>query len=114
MAHETAAHEQIRMPRLEARRWTPALCEAAFEIYGDPVAMQFLDPNYPLRDMEAMRAHMDGILERNAGFENRMGSWPLFERDTGALAGTILLKPLPGSTEIEVGWHILRSRWGRG
>ena len=43
-----------------------------------------------------------------------MGSWPLFEKATDELVGTVLLKPLPDSDKIEVGWHVARDCWGRG
>ena len=42
------------------------------------------------------------------------GSWPLFERESGALVGAVLLKPLPEAEEIEVGWHLARAAWGNG
>lgn len=102
------------MPRLVARIWTPDLAEAAFAIYGDPVAMRFMRPNYPLADVPAMRDRIGEIIERNAAWSGRLGSWPLFERKSNALVGTILLKPLPGSEKTEVGWHLARSQWGRG
>ncbi|MCM0675069.1 GNAT family N-acetyltransferase [Micromonospora phytophila] len=41
-------------------------------------------------------------------------------RDTGVVAGSVLLKPLPGRDEgvptedIEVGWHLHPDSWGHG
>jgi len=104
------------MPRLVARVWSVDQAESAFAIYGDPVAMRFMHPHYPLADVAAMRTRIGEIIERNAGWNDRMGSWPLFERNTDVLVGAVLLKPLPGDgpEKIVVGWHLLRSRWGRG
>ena len=43
-----------------------------------------------------------------------MGAWAMVERKTSEIVGTILLKPLPGDTRIEVGWHLAHKHWGRG
>ena len=44
----------------------------------------------------------------------RFGCWAV-EPDSGPVAGTILLKPLPnGVGEVEVGWHLHPDSWGRG
>jgi ribosomal-protein-alanine N-acetyltransferase len=47
------------------------------------------------------------------------GSFPLFLRETGALVGTAILKPLVDGAEkvqpeIEIGWHLRKSAWGQG
>jgi RimJ/RimL family protein N-acetyltransferase len=45
----------------------------------------------------------------------RYGIWAVEVRDTGAVAGTVLLKPLPdGDGEVEVGWHLHPDSWGHG
>jgi RimJ/RimL family protein N-acetyltransferase len=47
--------------------------------------------------------------------DGRFGVWALELADTGAVAGTVLLKPLPdGVGEVEVGWHLHPDSWGRG
>jgi len=100
--------------RLRAGRWVIDLAESAFSIYGDPVAMRFMRPNYPVSDVAAMRARLEEIIARNERYQGRMGSWPLFVRETDTMVGAILLKPLPGSEQIEVGWHLGRAHWGNG
>ncbi|MCC9145974.1 MULTISPECIES: GNAT family N-acetyltransferase [unclassified Arthrobacter] len=49
------------------------------------------------------------------------GVWAVEERDTGKLAGTLLLKPIPASGperqpsgDIEIGWHFHPASWGQG
>ncbi|MGY1750765.1 GNAT family N-acetyltransferase [Modestobacter sp. SYSU DS0511] len=45
----------------------------------------------------------------------RHGCWAIEPRDGGAVAGTVLLKPLPnGVGEVEVGWHLHPDSWGCG
>lgn len=47
-----------------------------------------------------------------------LGVWAIVD-PVGALAGTLLLKPIPDSgtntaTDVEVGWHLHPRAWGRG
>ncbi len=108
------AQQWLATERLRAGFWSVDLAERAFAIYGDPVAMRFMRPNYPVTDVAAMRARLEEIIARNAQYQERMGSWPLFLRDTDEMVGAVLLKPLPGSEQVEVGWHLGRSHWGNG
>lgn len=105
---------ELDMPRLRACHWHPDLAAEALRIYGDPVAMRFLRPTYPLDDVDAMHQTIEQVIARNAQYDRRMGSWPLFEKQTDRLVGTVILKPLPDDTKVEVGWHVARDDWGRG
>ena len=104
----------LKTDRLYLSNWSFADAEAAFAIYGDPIAMRFMHPNYPVVDVAAMRTRLGEIIERNKSFADGFGSWPIFRRDNDMLIGAVLLKPLPDSTQIEVGWHLARSEWGNG
>ncbi|WP_146362678.1 GNAT family N-acetyltransferase [Arthrobacter yangruifuii] len=49
------------------------------------------------------------------------GIWAVQDKDSGNLAGTLLLKPIPASGpdrrpsgDIEIGWHFHPAGWGRG
>jgi RimJ/RimL family protein N-acetyltransferase len=42
------------------------------------------------------------------------GVWAVEVRETGTVAGTVLLVPLPESEEVEVGWHFHPDSWGHG
>jgi RimJ/RimL family protein N-acetyltransferase len=106
--------EALVMARLRARHWHVDMATEAMRIYGDPVAMRFLSPTYPLKDEAAMRANIERVIGLNATHAKPMGSWPLFDKDKDNLVGTVLLKPLPNSDRIEVGWHLARDVWGRG
>jgi len=43
-----------------------------------------------------------------------LGWWLIFDRKTDELIGSILLQPLEGTFEIEIGYHILPEHWGKG
>ena len=99
--------------RLAARRWSMKDAQAAFAIYGHPDVTRFLDQ--PFESVEEIRRRLERIVARDVALADRgMGSWALAEKETGQLVGSVLLKPLPDTEEIEVGWHLRRDAWGRG
>jgi RimJ/RimL family protein N-acetyltransferase len=54
-----------------------------------------------------------------AGYGETYGIWAVQVRDSGVVAGTVLLKPMPGAnneptSDIEVGWHLHPDAWGKG
>jgi [ribosomal protein S5]-alanine N-acetyltransferase len=107
--------------RLVARPWDPEEDAAgAFVMYGDPEVVRYIG-NQLVPDVDAQRIRLAAIVERWAPFEGRFASWPVFEKATGELVGTSLLKPVPASgtqgalsDDIEIGWHVARRHWGRG
>ncbi|MCO5296912.1 MAG: GNAT family N-acetyltransferase [Fimbriimonadaceae bacterium] len=99
--------------RLLARPWTLDDVNAAFEIYGDPRVMKTLGTG-PAPDIGAMRERLSAVLERNAPFAGRMGFWALEASDSGTIVGSVILKPLPESERVEVGWHLGHAHWGQG
>jgi RimJ/RimL family protein N-acetyltransferase len=54
------------------------------------------------------------IEERDSVYGGKFGGWALETKDAGRIAGSVLLKPLPDSENIEVGWHLARHAWGNG
>jgi RimJ/RimL family protein N-acetyltransferase len=63
------------------------------------------------------REEADAAVDRWAGRgseDGRFGVWAIQVRDTGVVAGTVLLVNLPESEEIEVGWHLHPDSWGHG
>jgi RimJ/RimL family protein N-acetyltransferase len=108
--------------RFSARAWDPDTdAEGAFAMYGDPDVVRYIG-NRLVADIDDQRERLRALQDRWAPFEGRYGSWPVFERATGELVGTALLKPLPISGvnltvlsgDIEIGWHVAKRHWGRG
>ncbi|MCB9850096.1 MAG: GNAT family N-acetyltransferase [Phycisphaerales bacterium] len=103
----------FEMPRLVAGIWRVELAPQALAIYGDAEVTRMLHRE-PVPDEAGARQWIQEYVERNATFPAGCGIWPLFEKDGGALVGSIVLKPLPECSEIEVGWHLGRFAWGKG
>jgi len=105
--------------RLVARPFDPEDdAEEALEIYGDPEVTRWIGGETS-PDLDAMRRRLERAREL---FDPRGHPFCLaacFLRDGGALVGAGLLKKLPDADghdtdEVEVGWHLMRKRWGHG
>lgn len=115
----------LETTRLHLRLWRIEDAPGAFHIYSDPQVMHFLGgptpgSGAPVRSLDEMRERLKKMIDRTDSFAPGLGMWATFEKSTGQLVGCMLLKPLPGpnnegyADEIEVGWHLARSAWGKG
>ena len=105
----------IRLPleteRLRIRPVEPeADAEPLYELWGDPEAMRFVRP--PSESVEQVRERLEGFVEwARSGW----ALWALEERESGGFVGLAGLFPLAREgPEIELAYHIVPSRWGRG
>jgi len=99
--------------RLYARPWTLADAPAAFEMYGDPEVQKGLNRE-PVKSLDEQRERLAGVLATNEALGGRFGYWASVLRETDEVVGAIILKPLPNSERVEVGWHLARKHWGKG
>ncbi|SCL30346.1 Protein N-acetyltransferase, RimJ/RimL family [Micromonospora nigra] len=113
----------VTTDRLVIRAWTdaPADLDRFYDIYSRDEVMRWLgggagrltDPAQAAPRLAAWSARFD----RYAG---RYGLWAVQVRATGVVAGTVLVKPLPGcdgetpTGDIEVGWHLHPDAQGHG
>ncbi|MGK5445262.1 GNAT family N-acetyltransferase [Micromonospora sp. URMC 105] len=109
--------------RLVLRDWTdtPADLDRIFDIYSRTEITRWLAASgLPLTDPAQARDRLAIWRKRHAGHGGRYGTWAIEVRDTGRVAGTLILKPLPGADDvtetddIEVGWHLHPDSWGHG
>jgi ribosomal-protein-alanine N-acetyltransferase len=105
----------IRLPleteRLRIRPVEPEVdAEPLYELWGDSAAMRFVRP--ASASVEEVRERLESIVEWT---RSGWGLWSLEERETGRLVGLAGLFPLAREgPEIELAYHVLPSRWGRG
>jgi RimJ/RimL family protein N-acetyltransferase len=100
--------------RLLIRPYTRDDAADAFEIYGDPEVTRYLGGGGVEESVETQRASLERVNARYAADGHRYGFWAVEEKVTGRVVGSVILKPLPGWPEIEVGWHFARHAWGKG
>jgi RimJ/RimL family protein N-acetyltransferase len=107
--------KHFRTDRLIARDWRTADAQGAFAIYGRDDVMRWLgpQPRVAVPSLEQMQVRLDAMAER-AAIEPDYGLWPLELRSSGELIGAVLLQPLPGGAEVEIGWHLNPDHWGHG
>jgi RimJ/RimL family protein N-acetyltransferase len=100
--------------RLIVRDWAPADRERAFDIYSRWEVARWLGSSPKVLDsLDAA----DALIERFRTYsaDPRFGIWAAECKDTGVVAGTVLLVPIPdGDGEVEVGWHFHPDSWGKG
>lgn len=105
----------IRLPveteHLRIRPVEPeADAEPLYELWGDAEAMRFVRP--PSASVDEVRDRLEDIVEWT---RSGWGLWALEERENGRLVGLAGLFPLARKgPEIELAYHVLPSRWGRG
>ncbi|GAA3047092.1 GNAT family N-acetyltransferase [Kitasatospora albolonga] len=100
--------------RLVVRQWVEGDLERALDTYSRWEVARWLGATP--RAWEG-RADAEAFLERCRvrSADPRYGVWALERRDTGVVAGSVLLVPLPGGDgEVEVGWHLHPDSWGNG
>jgi ribosomal-protein-alanine N-acetyltransferase len=102
----------IETERLRIRPLEPAAdAEPLFELWGDPEAMRWF-----VRGAHESVGAVRERLEQLAGWtRSGWGLWALDESETERFIGLAGLFPLAGEgPEIELAYHIVPSRWGRG
>jgi RimJ/RimL family protein N-acetyltransferase len=115
----------IETERLVIRPWTHSTSDVdrIFDIYSRWEVARWLGATPQAMDSrdQAERA-VDRWADRTDE-HGPLGVWAVRVRDTGVVAGTVLLVPLPRSTAadaddrgepVEVGWHLHPDAWGNG
>ena len=105
--------------RLFACDWIMDDASGAFEIYRNPSVMRYMGDQPPVPDLATMQIKLQFLIDRNSRFSEGMGSFPVFEKASRLLVGNAMLKPLPDekdvlTSDIEIGWHLNESSWGKG
>jgi RimJ/RimL family protein N-acetyltransferase len=101
----------LQTERLDLRELTRADTDALLAIFGDPAAMA----HYPsMKDRAATEAWIEWAC---ASYErNGFGLWAVVLRADGRVIGDCgpMLQPVDGVLVPEIGYHVVRSEWGRG
>jgi RimJ/RimL family protein N-acetyltransferase len=102
-------------PRLIVRQWTADDADRLFDIYSRWEVARWLGATPKVLET---REQAVAVASRwSSSWESPFGVWAVTVRETGVIAGSVLLIPLPGSgspDEIEVGWHLHPDSQGHG
>jgi RimJ/RimL family protein N-acetyltransferase len=104
----------IRSPRLTLRPWLTKDAAAALEIYGSEQVTRWLSPAMGrVDDLAAMERVIAGWLADP--LPAPAGRWAMELVETGELVGSTVVLPLPPEGEdLQIGWQLAPSFWGRG
>lgn len=102
----------FRTARLVIRPWTTDDVDAAYDIYSRADVSRWLDEPAEVGSPDEMRARIESW--STPGDDPSFGVWAVTERDSRRPIGSVLLRPLPGGEDVEVGWHLHPDYWGRG
>ncbi|MEO0600439.1 MAG: GNAT family N-acetyltransferase [Myxococcota bacterium] len=107
---------ELTTDRLRLRAWTLGDVAGAFELYGDPQVTRYIG-GQTAKDLDEAREQLEARIAKTRRYPPGYGAWAVWMGDT--IVGCGLLKPLPdreGRTtdDIEVGWHVVRPKWGQG
>jgi [ribosomal protein S5]-alanine N-acetyltransferase len=108
MAQSTVA---IETGRLLLRPFDSNDVEELYTVLGDAETMTFYPAAFSFKETETW---VRGNIER---FErDGTGLWGIEDRATGEFLGDcgLVHQLVDGVNELEVGWHVKRSRWGQG
>jgi RimJ/RimL family protein N-acetyltransferase len=101
----------LETARLALRELTLDDADGLLEIFGDAQAMWA----YPsTKDLAETKSWIQRSIDSYAA--NGWGLWGVIRREDGRFLGDcgMLLQPVDGEQVPEIGYHILRSEWGRG
>ncbi|HEY0697944.1 MAG TPA: GNAT family N-acetyltransferase [Micromonospora sp.] len=108
--------------RLVVRHWTerPADLARIFDIYSRWEVSRWLGVRpRPMTDPDEAAERVRRWRAGDTTGGDRYGVWAVQVRATGQLAGSVLVKRLPGrddrpTADVEVGWHLHPDSWGHG
>ncbi|MER5640867.1 GNAT family N-acetyltransferase [Kitasatospora sp. NPDC002227] len=103
--------------RLIVRQWAQSDLDRLLDLYSRWEVVRWLGAvPQQLATAADAEARLERIRQRSA--DPRYGVWALEVKETGVVAGSVLLVPFPDQEgpeqEIEVGWHLHPDSWGRG
>ncbi|AUG76623.1 N-acetyltransferase [Kitasatospora sp. MMS16-BH015] len=103
--------------RLIVRQWAAGDLDRLFDIYSRwEVARRLGAVPQVLESREEAAGRLERIRQRSA--DPRYGMWAVEIKETGVVAGSVLLVPFPDQPgpeeEVEVGWHLHPDSWGHG
>jgi RimJ/RimL family protein N-acetyltransferase len=107
---------QLETPRLVIRPWTHDEAGRLLDILSRIEVVQWLGDGEPvlMKDLDEAHERIDRYRVRSE--TPPLGFWAVEVRETGVVAGSVLLLTLPNAEdgEVEVGWHLHPDSWGHG
>ncbi len=114
---------QLQTQRLLLRPWDASEAAIAYEIYSDPIVMQYIGEGKPMPSLDYTEAkifHWKKLMVQQEGWYLAIvpHEFPS-EGSASQPIGTVVLKQLPDpqgkpTGDWEMGWNLRQSAWGHG
>ena len=101
--------KELLTPRLRLRGFRDDDLPALTAMNRDPEVMRYVRA---VGSEEEETRKAAALIAENR--DKTLGIWAVEGRDDGAFHGAGMLVPLPESDDVEVGYRLVRSAWGRG
>lgn len=101
---------ELLTPRLRLRPPARTDLEDIHLLGSDPEVMRYITFGKTQSRREARR----DLAKRIRQSRGETGYWIAEERENRSFIGWFALKPLPGTQEHEIGYRLMREKWGRG
>ncbi len=98
----------LRSKRLHMRPFGPGDAFLVARILRDPKVVFWHKGQLPMKIIRGGIRYSQRLNKKGTGW------WLIFQQQTGRLIGDIMLQPLQGTREIELGYHLLPDQWGNG
>jgi RimJ/RimL family protein N-acetyltransferase len=106
----------LQTERLVLRPWRDDEAPRLLDIQSRVEVMTWLGDDEPVLMKDLAEAHAKIERYHVLSATAPLGCWAVEIRETGVVAGTVLLLELPNAEdhEVEIGWHLHPDSWGRG
>jgi ribosomal-protein-alanine N-acetyltransferase len=98
-------------PRLILGQFTQADAHLILELNSDPEIVKYLHEPVLTTEEEAKKIIVDIILSQ---YKNNLGRWATYTKDNNEFIGWCGLKYRPELDEIDLGYRLKKSAWGKG
>ncbi len=100
---------EIETPRLRLRQFTPNDLDDLCRLYSNPDVMRYVGKG--VRTKNETQTALSSILKY---YEPNLGMWAVIYKDDGKLIGRCGLWFLDNTAEVELGYLLDKSYWGKG
>jgi ribosomal-protein-alanine N-acetyltransferase len=101
---------RIETKRLLIRPFALGDGDSIHAVFSDPEVMRYVPGG--ARDREGSLARLQSLIDHQ--LRHGFSKWAVVEKTNGQLIGDCGLQYLDGGPDIELGFHLARTLWGRG
>ncbi len=111
ISHPGVMHIILETPRLILSRFSETDAPLLYQLNSDPEVVKYIHEPTLKNDQEALQVLTDIILPQ---YQTGLGRWAIHTKDTNEFVGWCGLKYLKETDEIDLGYRLRQSAWGKG